>query len=256
MKNLAFTVTLMLCILTVHSQDLKQVTKYSDFLINKYTIDKSTKRKEGPFVQLERKTKDTICVGYYKNDKKVEVWHYYDNNNELYFSYNHDSNKIVHKSQLLIQTDSFLVKKEGDFVLEKVDSPPVLLEGKNYALKIFAERFKLPISILQNEISGRCIYSVEIKKDGAIGGVNAVYSLDKTVDFEVERIFKLLKDDEVRFSPAKIGADTFDSEYLLTIYIQPGLGGNTASKVPYLWEISFSYFISVRTETRRETRKF
>ena len=249
MKKLAFTVALMLSILIMHGQNLKQVTKSTQFLINKYTIDKSTKSKEGLFVQLEKKTKDTICVGYYKNDKKVNIWRYYDKNNELYFSYNHDSNQIVHKSHILIQADSFFVKKESGFVLEKVDSPPIPLEGKPYIFAILAESFRLPISSVENGISGKSIYTFEIKKDGNIGNIHTEYSIDNAVDNEVERIFKQLKEKELRFSPAKIGTEVFDSEYILTVDIQTGFKPHPVSKIPYVWELTINYEKQVRTIT-------
>lgn len=241
MKKLAFSVTLMLCILTVHSQNLKQITKSTKFLINKYTFDKSTKSKEGLFVQLDKITKDTICTGFYKNDRKVAIWRYYDKSNELYFSYNYDSNQIVHKSHILVQADSFFVAKDGGFLLEKVDSPPVMLEGKNYALSVFAEYFRLPISIVQYDLSGKCIYTFEIKKDGTIGSIHTDYSFNDEVDNEVKRIFKKLIEEDLRFSPAKIGTKPFDSQYILTVNIQTGNGSSTASQIPYIWEISINY---------------
>ncbi len=98
-----------------------------DYFIYVYTINKSNKQKDGEYYKIRKVTKDTVIFGYYKSDKKAGIWKFKNAIKGDYIIFNYDSLVFNFLSNNFRNIDTFFVKKDSVYVLDKVDSPPIYL---------------------------------------------------------------------------------------------------------------------------------
>lgn len=123
MKYLVF-IFLFYSIITSSSgkNESKIKRKRNQFNIEYIEIHKSTKEFNGQYLKMDRATKDTLVFGNYLNGVKTGIWSYYGIENELFFKYDHDENRITRESFYLSSIDSFIVNSENnEFELSDVE---------------------------------------------------------------------------------------------------------------------------------------
>lgn len=218
MRSLIFF-TLIFVSFSTYSQvlELKKVStgNFREF----YSIDKSTKKKCGKYLKLDKQTKDTLASGEYKNDQKAGIWKYYADENKLWMAYDFDNKSLVLRPEKTGQSESFSVFNGNAFSEQNVDNPPFYLGSKNEIEDIFLASIKLSSEITSNSKSGICIARFVVTKEGKIKDI--VQELMLTNDL-FQQIRNTLESLQSEWIPAKVNNEPVDAQYMLVLDIKPG----------------------------------
>ncbi|NOU62220.1 energy transducer TonB [Marinifilum caeruleilacunae] len=170
-----------------------------------FTVDKKTKLRNGTYIKLKNQTGDTLVKGQFKNDEKVGLWEFKTYSNEPYMTYNYDNKEIVN---LISQVDSFPIRRDSIFVVEKVDRPAIYLDfdsGIDFCLM----QTQLPVSMVRYGVYGSAMASFVIGKEGQIKDIEVLVSMDKAFDkFILEKIQSL----KGNWIPARKNGQNVDSK--------------------------------------------
>jgi hypothetical protein len=194
MKLIAFSVLLSFYLISF-SQERKIKTKKSDYYIEIYSINKETKKKDGDYIKINKSTKDTLIIGYYKNDTKVGKWKFNKSHNRNYIIYDYDSAVFCLKPRKIEKIDSFYIKKDTAFILTKVDSPPIYISYDSEIKDILRQSSSIPIDIAEKNIEGTSMASILIDKNGEISNIQIEKSLSKGLDKNIIATLKLINGD-------------------------------------------------------------
>ncbi|MGE0077896.1 MAG: hypothetical protein AB7S48_08560 [Bacteroidales bacterium] len=173
--------------LEVYSQELKAMKKMNFKDTDYYFINKKTKELCGEFLKINDKG-DTLIKGNYSNNKKTGLWSYKCKTGYFKFDYNR---KELHRNQCAFFThDSFTVNLGNQYFLTKVDIPAIYLGYENELKDIIAFNFRIPASVMENNLSGYAIASINIDTCGKISGVNIEKPFDKTFDKALKKFLE------------------------------------------------------------------
>jgi hypothetical protein len=184
-----------------------------------YFVDKSTKQKCGKYLKLDRRTKDTLVSGEYKNDQKTSIWKYYADENKLWMAYNFDNKSLVLRPKKMVETETFSVFNGNTFSEQNVDNPPFYLGSKNEIEKIFLASIKLSSEITANSKSGICIARFIVTKDGKIRDIVQELVISNDLAPQIKNILESMQGDWI---PAKVNKEAVDAQYMLVLDIKPG----------------------------------
>ena len=81
---------------------------------------------------------------------------------------------------------------EGDTIFRSVDQMPEFPGGEVALKKYIDAHIKYPANAAKNNIQGRVIVQFVVNKDGSVGKVKVVQSVDKDLDKEAVRVVKSL----------------------------------------------------------------
>lgn len=80
---------------------------------------------------------------------------------------------------------------DGELVYHKVDQMPEFPGGQQALFLFLAQNLQYPAECMDNSIQGKVIIKCVIKKDGSIGRIEVVRSVDPLLDKEAIRVVKL-----------------------------------------------------------------
>ena len=108
-------------------QQLKKKKNSAYFYEEIYTIDKSSKKKQGDYLKLSKYSGDTLVKGQYEQDKQVGPWSFKGADNSKYISYDYNEEKLIEIIDVNFKEASVQVKTEGNFKMVNVDHPALYI---------------------------------------------------------------------------------------------------------------------------------
>lgn len=183
-----------------------------------YSIDKSTNLKCGKYLKLDKKTKDTLISGEYKNDQRIGVWKYFSSENKLWMGYNFDKKLFELMPDEISKIDSFWVQNGNTFAFKKVDTPPVYLGSNKEIEKIISANFILPTEVIMQQKWGASIATFIVDKNGKMKDFHGDVVTSKEVLRFMATVFKLIDGD---WLPAIMDGKPVDSQIALVYDIMP-----------------------------------
>jgi hypothetical protein len=213
-----------------------------------YSVDKSTKLKNGSYIKFDKQTKDTLICGQYQNNQKTGVWKYFAEENKLWMVYDFDKESFELVPEEISKVESFIVQKGDAFEFSKVDNPPIYLASKSEIEKVLSSNIKLSSEITSSGKSGLSIAKFVVGKDGKIKDIAEEQMLSKDLFAQIK---KALENLEEGWIPAKISGAPVDSQILLVLDIRPS-GDPLFSDKPGCIVIHLSYY--AHTVTKRVIR--
>ena len=195
-------IILILTCINAIGQNLKTKKKSSTYYKEIFSFDKKTKQKQGLYFKIRKSNKDTLIKGFFKDDKKVGIWKFFDKDNTLYFAYDYNQN-ITTLEDSFKSTDSVHVKTNNEFKLTKVDNPALYIGFKDEVKTIIKETFNPPTSLFQKEESGFTIASFEINKTGEIQNISIESSNNINIEKAIKKSIQKIKN---KWIPASINS--------------------------------------------------
>ncbi|HRZ95935.1 MAG TPA: energy transducer TonB [Paludibacter sp.] len=246
MKSLNFiTIALLLFFfLSGFSQERKIKKKNSTNFIEVYSVDKKTKRKDGVYLKLNKLTNDTLISGNFSNNTKSGLWRYFDNSKNVYLTYNYDNQHLNQISPEISASDSFYIKKDSIFTLEKVDSPPIYLGYKDEFGITMNQNIVLPVEIIENKIIGFCVSTFVVDKQGKMKDIRIEKSLNKKFNQNIIQTLKTINGDWI---PAKLNGKPVESKTYLFFDVSQFEKKRTFKEKPYLQVFYFSFLGITKT---------
>ncbi|MDE6304601.1 MAG: energy transducer TonB [Paramuribaculum sp.] len=103
-----------------------------------------------------------------------------------------------------------------DKVFDAVEEPPQFPGGEKALLKYVADNLRYPQLAIENNISGRVVVQFVVTKNGSIGEVKVVRSIDPDLDKEAIRVVKSLP----KFQPGRQNGHAVNVWYTLPVRFQ------------------------------------
>jgi len=159
---------ILLCLTSVNAlgQTLKKKKNTGTFFEEIYTIDKSTKEKQGYYLKTGKSTQDTLAFGSYEQGKKSGIWSFRGRNNSLFMNYDYDQKKLVAYHGTTYEQDSIQVKIDGAYKVSKVDHPPRYIGFKNEISRVLKYTIRPPASVFEEGKAGMVLASFEVSEFG------------------------------------------------------------------------------------------
>ena len=103
--------------------------------------------------------------------------------------------------------------QDSDPVFRSVEQMPQFPGGEAALMKYIQSHINYPPMAAENEIEGKVIVQFVVKKDGSIGQVKVVRSVDKDLDEEAVRLIKALP----KFTPGRQNGQAVNVWYTLPV---------------------------------------
>lgn len=185
----------------VLGQTLKKKKNTGTFFEEIYTIDKSTKEKQGSYLKIDQSTQDTLAFGSYEQGKKSGIWSFRGRNNSLFINYDYDQKKLVAYHGTTYDQDSIQVKIEGAYKVSKVDYPPRYIGFKKEISRVLKYTIRPPASIFEEGEAGMVLASFDVSELGE--AMN--FSIESSYNFKlIEPIKSAIADFKKDWIPAAI----------------------------------------------------
>ena len=104
-------------------------------------------------------------------------------------------------------------KKNDDTIYRSVEQMPRFSGGEAALMKYINSHIKYPPAAAMNKIEGNVILQFVVKKDGSIGEVKVVRSVEKGLDREAVRVIKSLP----KFTPSRHNGEAVNVWYTLPV---------------------------------------
>ena len=170
-----------------------------------------------PFVYyiMEKNTGTILFMGTYCGDEGVAI----------------APGEVVPVARSVTHSNSYIVSerpyvtndKPSDQIYKSVEQMPQFPGGEAALMKYLESRLNYPPMAAKNNIQGRVIVQFVVKKDGNIGEVKVVRSVDKDLDAEALRIVKTLP----KFIPGRQNGQAVDVWYTLPVTFKLPQESNT-----------------------------
>jgi len=242
--------TILLCsfVLTIYAKSPeKKIKKVNDdYFTSIFTIDKSSKQKDGEYFKIKTHSSDTLVYGRYTNDKKSGLWKYKGAGNKDYISYNYDNQAIEYLSPSISKIDSFYIKSEneGVYLLGKVDSPPIYLGYQGEIKALFDHNVKVPVEEMARGLNGTSVASFIIDLNGKIKDIKVERSINKNFDKMMINTINIIDSDWI---PAKVKNTLTESKMLILVQVSNSSVKSNVKNKPYQIAINLNYFGVQRT---------
>ncbi len=203
------------------AQEVKHTRKITHEVTEKYTtvIGADREIKQGIYQAFYNK-KIPVAIGKYKDDKKIGMWHFFNNKGQPIQNYNYDTNTL----QMEAHEDSTeRVSYSFDHTLTSTDivTKPVKPGGRYYGYLPYLKCFILPkdmagenlvmyyvtLEILVSPLGRLAQYKIHIKTKWD-------NNFDRVIDIYTNR---LLDNDKV-FMPATLNGEPISSRILIDCY--------------------------------------
>lgn len=238
MKTLILTFLISVSLIS-YSQERKIETKKNNFYTEIYSINKINKMKDGSYIKMGNKN-DTLIVGNYSNGTKVGIWRFNASSNKPYFCYDFD-NKVIDKLPRDInKIDSFYIKKDTAYYLDKVDRAPIYLGYKGEIKDVLRQNISVPFDIFKNGLSGYSIASFVVNSSGKIEDIKIEKSLSQELN---SKLFKMVKMAKEEWIPAKVNGKPIDSKIYILCNISQLKKTIDYKEKPYLFVIDVVYSV-------------
>jgi hypothetical protein len=248
--------TILFCsiVLSIYAKSLEKKIKKvkDDYFTNIFTIDKSSKQKNGEYFKIKIHSSDTLVYGKYVNDRKTGLWKYRGAGNKDYILYNYDSHLIEYLSPSISKIDSFYIKSEseGVYLLGKVDSPPIYLGYQGEVKALFDHNVKVPVEEMARGLEGTSVASFIIDTNGKIKDVKVERSINKNFDKMMINTIKMIDSDWI---PAKVNNTLTESKMLILAHVSNSIVNSNVKNKPYQIAINLNYFGIQYTQRRVST---
>ena len=219
-----------------YAQELKTKKILTGNFQEIFTIDKKSKLKNGEYLKLDIKSRDTLVSGTFRDDQKTGTWKYNGKESKPWITYDYDKKILNPISAEITNVDSFMIRIDDTFVSEKVDSPPLYIGFKDEIRVDMTNNFKIPVDILVNGLSDNSVASFIVDKNGKMTEFRIEKMQNKEVSANIMSAYKKI---EGEWKPAIFKGQTVDSKIYMVFDIKP-MG--VASTVP---KILNSLFIQV-----------
>lgn len=239
MKNtkriVAFSLIL-LFFLPSFAQELKTKKISTGNYLEIFTVDKSSKLRNGGYLKIDTRTKDTLISGAFRDNLKTSIWKYNDLRSRPWITYDFDKKYLTRLSDEFSKIDSFIIRKDDKFVFEKVDSPPTYIGYKDEMKNLLERSLKIPNEILENGLSVISIASFVVDKEGKMREFKILKTSTKDVN---EALFEAFKKIEGEWSPAIYHGQPIDSDVFIVFDIKPH---GTPSAIPNISNSIVTHF--------------
>ncbi len=232
-------------VLVAYTQNSKTVKKNGVSITEYYLVDKKTKLKDGLYVRINERTKDTLAVGNYANDIKSGNWRYFSAAGMPYITYNYSTDSIHFLSDAITSVRQFIVKTDTTFILTDVDRAPVYTGDFQEVYRTLAENISVPRSIAENNKTGNCFYTITISKDGRIVDITTKKSLSKDIDKQVAASFAMLHNN---WLPALCNGKAVDAQINLLVNISNNNQAKKQDEKPYFYFLNLVYYSTVNIQ--------
>lgn len=219
----------LLCLTSVDmvGQSLKKKKNAATFYEEFYTIDKSTKEKQGSYLKIGKSTQDTLAYGSYAQGKKSGVWSFRGRNNKLYLEYDFDKNKMVGYHGTMYDKDSIQVKKDGSYQVLKVDHPARYIGFQQEINRVLKYTIKTPQAVFDKAQGGMFLASFDVTETGTTENFSIESSYEPKL---IEPVKKALTDFNKGWIPAAINGVPVTSKMYLIINFQFVMGYDVEKK--------------------------
>ena len=190
-------------------QQLKKKKNSAYFYEEIYTVDKSSKKKQGDYLKLSKYSGDTLVKGQYEQDKQVGIWSLKGADNSKYISYDYNEEKLIEIIDVNFKEASIQVKKEGILKMTDVDHPAVYIGFKNEIKRTMIAVLKPPPSVFAQAKPGVVMVSFDINTEGEIESYKVETSYDNNLNKALEKAFENIKKG---WLPASIGGTSVVSK--------------------------------------------
>lgn len=213
----------LLCLTSVDmiGQSLKKKKNAATFYEEFYTIDKSTKEKQGSYLKIGKSTQDTLAYGSYEQGSKSGVWSFRGRNNSLYLDYDFDQKKMVGYHGKVYDKDSVQVKKDGSYKVLKVDHPARYIGFEQEINRVLKYTIKTPQAVFDKAQGGMFLASFDVNDKGTAGNFLIESSYEPKLN---EPVKKALTDFKEGWIPAAINGTPVTSKMYLMINFQFVMG--------------------------------
>lgn len=182
----------------------------------------SRKIKDGVYKVMDANNK-TLVIGYYRQDKKVGIWNYFNPNGVLVQRYDYSNDSLLMNNN---HDEGTLVKYSFEIPDAKIPAntdvtPPVKIGGNNYGFYLLYDIRQIPIQVRNEIATTRAVmnYEFTIGPDGKLESWDISY-LDSRMDKEITKnnlSIKHLPEDAYTFIPAKLNGRPVRSKLVYTI---------------------------------------
>jgi TonB family protein len=155
---------------------------------------------------------DTASYGFFTDDKRIGPWVINDNKGILMYIYDYSSG-MVSNYNWNDESNKFLVLRDNKWVEEKIDSPPLVIDGDK-PLSVIARNLQYPTRAWRSGIEGQVFISFTVDSTGRMGIPKIKDGVDPDLDAEALRLVKLL---ETIWYPAMKNEKPLTIEYFLPV---------------------------------------
>ena len=203
MNKIIVVIALLICANTI-GQELKKKTKSELFYEESYSIDKSTKKRQGDYLKVGDVSGDTLVKGQYEQDSQVGIWSYMGEENTQYLTFNYDEKKLIKIANKSFGSDSIQIKAGNSFKMSAVDHPAIYLGFKNEIERNIRVKIKPPPNVFDRAKSGVVMISFEINKKGEAQNFKIETSYDKDLNKALEKSVEIINEG---WFPASVNGD-------------------------------------------------
>lgn len=194
-------------------QQLKKKKDSELFYEESYTVDKSSKKRQGHYVKIDDFSGDTLAKGHFEQDKQVGVWTYMGEANSPFLTFDYDQNKLIKIANKSFGGDSILVKTGAGFKMTAVDHPAIYLGFKNEIERVMKAELKLPPSVFDKAKSGMVMASFEITEKGGAQNFRIETTYDNDINKALTKSIDIIK--EGWFPAAVNGVPVVSKMYMM-----------------------------------------
>ncbi|NNF19206.1 MAG: hypothetical protein HKN61_05475 [Flavobacteriaceae bacterium] len=120
----------LLTAVSLNAQKFKTKKERSNFHKTIYQLDKETKKHHGWYFKINEASGDTLVKGRHDQGNRVVEWQFMDLEGKKFLSFNYDTNTSKPDWPVGSPGDSIPVLHGSEFLLEQVDTAPVLVGYK------------------------------------------------------------------------------------------------------------------------------
>lgn len=174
-------------------QQLKKKKNSELFFEENYTVDKSSKKRQGDYLKFNKYSGDTLVKGHFEQDKQVGIWSYMGADNSPYITYDYDLKKLVYIKDKSLEKASVQIKTEGKFKMSDVDHPAIYLGFKNEIDRTMMAVIKPPPSVFEQAKAGMVMASFDINENGEVENFRVETSYDQNLNKSIEKSVDIIK---------------------------------------------------------------
>jgi hypothetical protein len=238
-RKIITSILIALFFLPSYAQEFKTKKISTERYLETFSIDKKSKLRNGEYLKIDRKTKDTLISGIFRDDLKTGIWRYNSKGTQPWITYDYDKKTLTRISDQISKIDSFMIRKDGFFVTEKVDAPPVYLGFKDELKNTLEMNFRVPIGILEERLSEVSIASFIVDKNGKMKDFEIVKTSSAEVGANIKNI---LKEIDGEWSPAIFNGQPAESKIFIVFDIVSQGGSSTIPKISNAIVTHFAYY--------------
>lgn len=118
-----------------------------------------------------------------------------------------------HKDEVIVEEKKPEPEKKKEEIFTAVEQMPTFPGGEAALMSYLSSHIKYPAAAAENGISGRVVVQFVVTKDGSIGQVKVVKSVDPDLDKEAQRVVKTLP----KFNPGRMNGQAVSVWYTLPV---------------------------------------